>query len=99
MRQKNVEKAQLLYDAIDASNGFYRVHGNKEFRSFMNVSFRLPTEELDKKFQEEAKAFKLASLGGHRSVGGERASIYNAMPREGVVALRDFMVDFAKKNA
>ncbi|MBQ1277875.1 MAG: 3-phosphoserine/phosphohydroxythreonine transaminase, partial [Thermoguttaceae bacterium] len=99
MRQKNVEKAQLLYDAIDASNGFYKVHGNKEFRSFMNVSFRLPTEELDKKFQEEAKAFKLASLGGHRSVGGERASIYNAMPREGVVALRDFMVDFAKKNA
>lgn len=99
MRQKNVEKAQLLYDAIDASNGFYKVHGAQEFRSFMNVSFRLPTEELDKKFQEEAKTRNLANLGGHRSVGGERASIYNAMPREGIVALRDFMLDFAKKNA
>lgn len=98
MRDKNVEKAQLLYDVIDASNGFYRVHGNKEYRSFMNVSFRLPSEELDKKFQAEAKELNLTSLGGHRSVGGERASIYNAMPREGVVALRDFMVDFAKKN-
>ena len=65
----------------------------------MNVSFRLPSEELDKKFQEEAKAYNLISLNGHRSVGGERASIYNAMPREGVVTLRDFMIDFAKKNA
>ncbi len=99
MYEKNVEKAKLLYDVIDASNGFYRVHGQKEYRSIMNVSFRLPTEELDKKFQEEAKAYKLVSLNGHRSVGGERASIYNAMPREGVVTLRDFMVDFAKKNA
>lgn len=99
MYEKNVEKANLLYDAIDASNGFYRVHGQKEYRSIMNVSFRLPTEELDKKFQEEAKAYNLTSLGGHRSVGGERASIYNAMPREGVVVLRDFMLDFAKKNA
>jgi len=99
MYEKNVEKAKLLYDVIDASNGFYRVHGQKEYRSIMNVSFRLPTEELDKKFQEEAKAYKLVSLNGHRSVGGERASIYNAMPREGVVALRDFMVEFAKKNA
>ncbi len=99
MYEKNLEKAKLLYDAIDASNGFYRVHANKEYRSFMNVSFRLPSEELDKKFQEEAKAYDLVSLNGHRSVGGERASIYNAMPREGVVALRDFMVEFAKKNA
>lgn len=99
MYEKNKEKAQLLYDAIDASNGFYRVHGAKEYRSVMNVSFRTPNEDIDKKFQEEAKAFKLTSLAGHRSVKGERASIYNAMPREGVVALRDFMVDFAKKNA
>ena len=99
MYERNLEKAKLLYDVIDASNGFYRVHGQKEYRSFMNVSFRLPTEELDKKFQEEAKAYNLTSLNGHRSVGGERASIYNAMPREGVVTLRDFMIDFAKKNA
>ena len=65
----------------------------------MNVSFRLPSEELDKKFQKEAKAYDLVSLNGRRGVGGERASIYNATPREGVVALRDFMVEFAKKNA
>ena len=99
MRKKNVEKAQLLYDAIDASDGFYRVHGNKEYRSFMNVSFRTPTEELDKLFQEEAAKVNLTNLAGHRSVKGERASIYNAMPREGVVLLRDFMLDFAKKHA
>ncbi|MDO5309743.1 MAG: 3-phosphoserine/phosphohydroxythreonine transaminase [Planctomycetia bacterium] len=99
MYERNLEKAKLLYDVIDASNGFYRVHGNKEYRSFMNVSFRLPTEELDKQFQAEAKNYNLTSLNGHRSVGGERASIYNAMPREGVVALRDFMLEFAKKNA
>ena len=99
MYERNLEKAKLLYDVIDASNGFYHVHGQKEYRSFMNVSFRLPTEELDKKFQADAKEYNLTSLGGHRSVGGERASIYNAMPREGVVALRDFMIDFMKKNA
>jgi phosphoserine aminotransferase len=64
----------------------------------MNVPFRLPSEELDKKFESEAKSAGLISLAGHRSVGGLRASIYNAMPREGVVALRDFMRDFAKKN-
>ena len=99
MYERNLEKAKLIYDVVDASNGFYHVHGQKEYRSFMNVSFRLPTEELDKKFQADAKEHNLTSLGGHRSVGGERASIYNAMPREGVVALRDFMIDFMKKNA
>jgi phosphoserine aminotransferase len=99
MHERNVEKAQLLYDVIDASNGFYTVHGNREYRSFMNVSFRTPSEDLDKKFQEEAKEHKLTNLNGHRSVKGERASIYNAMPREGVVVLRDFMLDFAKKYA
>ncbi len=99
MYERNVEKAGLLYDAIDASDGFYRVHGNKEYRSFMNVSFRAPTEELDKLFQEEAAKVNLINLAGHRSVKGERASIYNAMPREGVVLLRDFMLDFAKKHA
>lgn len=98
MRRRSVEKASLLYDAIDASNGFYRVHGAKEYRSVMNVSFRTPSEELDKEFQEEAKTKGLVSLNGHRSVKGERASIYNAMPMEGVVALRDFMVDFAQKK-
>lgn len=94
----NKEKAALLYEVIDNSNGFYKGHADKEFRSLMNVPFRLPSEELDKKFQDEAKTVGLATLGGHRSVGGLRASIYNAMPRDGVVALRDFMLDFAKKN-
>ena len=98
MYKMNQEKAALLYEAIDYSNGFYKGHADKEFRSIMNVPFRLPSEELDKKFQEDAKRGGLITLGGHRSVGGLRASIYNAMPRDGVVALRDFMVDFAKKN-
>jgi phosphoserine aminotransferase len=94
----NKEKAALLYDVIDNSNGYYKGHAEKEYRSIMNVPFRLPSEELDKKFENEAKSAGLITLGGHRSVGGLRASIYNAMPREGVVALRDFMLDFAKKN-
>ena len=94
----NKEKSALLYEAIDNSNGFYRGHAEKAYRSMMNVPFRLPSEELDKKFEGEAKSAGLMTLSGHRSVGGLRASIYNAMPREGVVALRDFMLDFAKKN-
>jgi phosphoserine aminotransferase len=94
----NKEKAALLYEVIDQSNGFYNGHADKEFRSIMNVPFRLPSEDLDKRFQEEAKQSGLTTLGGHRSVGGLRASIYNAMPREGVAKLRDFMLDFAKKN-
>ncbi|MDO5553649.1 MAG: 3-phosphoserine/phosphohydroxythreonine transaminase [Planctomycetia bacterium] len=94
----NEEKAALLYAAIDESNGFYTGHADKEYRSVMNVPFRLPTPELDKQFQDEAKEVGLMTLGGHRSVGGLRASIYNAMPREGVVKLRDFMLEFAKKN-
>jgi len=94
----NKEKAGLLYDAIDNSNGFYQGHAEKEYRSIMNVPFRLASEELDKKFETEAKSAGLTTLAGHRSVGGLRASIYNAMPREGVVALCDFMRDFAKKN-
>ena len=98
MYERNVEKAQLLYDAIDNSGGFYRGHAVKENRSVMNVPFVLPTEDLTKKFLEEAKSHKLTQLSGHRSVGGCRASIYNAMPPEGVFALRDFMLAFAKQN-
>ena len=94
----NKEKAALLYAAIDNSNGYYTGHAEKEYRSIMNVPFRLPSEELDKKFETEAKSAGLITLAGHRSVGGLRASIYNAMPREGVVALCGFMSDFAKKN-
>jgi len=94
----NKEKAGLLYDAIDNSGGYYTGHAEKEYRSLMNVPFRLPSEELDKKFESEAKSAGLITLAGHRSVGGLRASIYNAMPREGVVALCNFMSEFAKKN-
>lgn len=98
MERKNEEKAQILYDAIDASDGFYRGHAEKPSRSLMNVTFRLPSEELEKLFCSEATAEGLDGLKGHRSVGGIRASIYNAFPREGVEALVEFMKDFAQKN-
>lgn len=97
MHAMNREKAGLLYDAIDASGGFYAGHAAKADRSLMNVTFRLPSEELEKKFLAEAAKLKLDGLAGHRSVGGMRASIYNAMPREGVVTLRDFMNDFRSR--
>jgi phosphoserine aminotransferase len=94
---KNIEKAQLLYDAIDATD-FYRGHAEKNSRSRMNVTFRLPSEELEKKFLQEAPIANLDGLKGHRDVGGLRASIYNAFPREGVVALVDFMREFERVN-
>lgn len=94
----NKEKAQILYDAIDASDGFYSGHAAKNARSLMNVTFNLPTEELEKKFALEAAENGLDGLKGHRSVGGIRASIYNAFPKEGVLALVDFMKDFSQKN-
>lgn len=94
----NKQKADMLYDAIDASNGFYRGHALPQSRSIMNVTFRVGTEEQEKMFLEQATKAGLDGLKGHRSVGGCRASIYNAMPVAGVEALRDFMVDFQKKN-
>lgn len=98
MHELNRKKAGLLYDAIDQSGGFYRGHADKSCRSLMNVTFRLPSEELEKKFAAEAEAKGMSGLKGHRSVGGLRASIYNAFPIEGVQALVDFMGDF-QKNA
>jgi phosphoserine aminotransferase len=80
------------------SDGFYRGHAEKAARSLMNVTFRLPSEELENQFVEEAMKNKLDGLKGHRSVGGVRASIYNAFPREGVEALVEFMKDFAQRN-
>ena len=97
MERENDEKARLLYDAIDATE-FYRGHADPDSRSPMNVTFRLPSEELEKKFTSEATAQKLDGLKGHRSVGGIRASIYNAFPREGVEALVSFMKDFERRN-
>lgn len=98
MERRNAEKAALLYYAMDASDGFYTGHAEREVRSAMNVTFRLPSAELDERFCNEATAIGLDGLRGHRSLGGVRASIYNAFPREGVVALVDFMQEFARKN-
>ncbi len=98
MQIKNEEKAKILYDAIDASDGFYSGHARRGARSLMNVTFRLPTEELDERFAAEAAAQNLDGLKGHRSVGGIRASIYNAFPKAGVEKLTEFMADFAQKN-
>jgi phosphoserine aminotransferase len=98
MEKLNEEKAQILYDAIDASDGFYTGHAEKSARSLMNVTYRLPSEELEKQFTSEATAQGLDGLKGHRSVGGIRASIYNAFPKEGVEKLVEFMKDFAQKN-
>ncbi|WP_196596177.1 3-phosphoserine/phosphohydroxythreonine transaminase [Pectinatus frisingensis] len=98
MADRNAKKAALLYDVIDNYSDFYRGHAQKDSRSFMNVTLRLPTEELEAKFIAEAKEQKLCGLKGHRSVGGLRASIYNAMPYEGVKSLADFMEKFYQKN-
>ncbi len=98
MEKKNEDKARILYDAIDSSDGFYRGHADQPARSLMNVTFRLPSEELEKQFASEATENDLDGLKGHRSVGGIRASIYNAFPKEGVAALVEFMRDFAQKN-
>lgn len=98
MAERNAEKAAIVYDAIDQSSGYYRGHAEKESRSLMNVTFRLPTEDLEKKFISEAASNGLGGLKGHRSVGGLRASIYNAMPKEGCQALADFMEKFQKNN-
>lgn len=98
MQAKNEEKAKILYDVIDGSDGFYSGTAERQARSIMNVTFRLPSEELDKTFCDEADAIGLNGLAGHRSVGGVRASIYNAFPREGVVKLAEFMKDFAGRR-
>ncbi|MGH9777744.1 MAG: 3-phosphoserine/phosphohydroxythreonine transaminase [Candidatus Acidiferrales bacterium] len=99
MERRNKEKADLLYTAIDSSGGYYRGTAEKASRSRMNVTFRLGSEELEKKFVDEAKAAKLVGLAGHRSVGGMRASLYNAFPKEGVEALVAFMKDFQQRNS
>ncbi|MGI8543406.1 MAG: 3-phosphoserine/phosphohydroxythreonine transaminase [Aridibacter sp.] len=98
MAEKNEAKAKILYDAIDSSDGFYKGHADKNARSLMNVTFNLPGEELEKQFADEATAQGLNGLKGHRSVGGIRASIYNAFPKKGVEALVEFMENFSKQN-
>jgi phosphoserine aminotransferase len=98
MAERNREQAALLYDAIDDAPGFYRGHAAPGSRSRMNVTFRLPSEELEAAFVSEAAERGMVELRGHRSVGGIRASIYNAMPTEGVEALAAFMEEFRRRN-
>ena len=98
MARINERKARLLYDAIEGSGGFYICPVAKACRSWMNVPFTLKDAGLDEAFLKESKAAGLLQLKGHRSVGGMRASLYNAMPEEGVVALVDFMRDFARRR-
>jgi len=95
--ERNERKAGKLYAEIDRT-GFYRGHAAKDCRSNMNVTFRLPSEELEAEFAKQAKAAGMDGLKGHRSVGGMRASIYNAFPEEGVDTLVAFMKEFEKKN-
>jgi len=98
MQQRAADKAEKLYRAIDDSGGYYNCPVDRACRSHMNVVFRLPDEAREKKFIAEAAEAGLMNLKGHRSVGGCRASIYNAMPVEGVTALVDFMARFQAAN-
>lgn len=98
MDKQNRHKAKILYDVIDHSDGFLRGHADSACRSLMNVTFRLPTPELEKMFVHQAAEQGMVSLAGHRSVGGIRASIYNAMPVEGVQMLGQFTSDFCRRH-
>ena len=95
----NQHKSSLLYDVIDSSNGFYKGHTSIEDRSIMNVVFNTNSDEITQRFLESAAKANMTTLKGHRSLGGIRASIYNAMPTEGVECLAQFMKDFAQSNA
>jgi phosphoserine aminotransferase len=97
VERSNVRKAEKLYAEIDRT-GFYRGHAQKDSRSRMNITFRLPNEGLEKKFVKESTAAGFDGLKGHRSVGGLRASIYNAFPEKGVDALVQFMQEFERRN-
>lgn len=98
METRNRTKGDLLYDLFDEMSDFYRCPVARDSRSYMNVVFRLPSEELEARFVAEAISNRMFGLKGHRSVGGCRASIYNAMAPEGVQALVDFMKEFARVN-
>jgi len=91
--------AKLLYEAIDGSEGFYRGHAQPDSRSMMNVTFRLPGEDLEKQFLQAAAERSLVELKGHRSVGGIRASLYNAVPFEAAAALAGFLQEFRGLHA
>ena len=100
MEKRNTAKAAMIYDAIDQSNGFYKgTVSVKEQRSHMNLTYRLPSEELTEEFIKTAAKHEMVGLKGYRTVGGIRASLYNAMPVEGCKALAQFMKDFASKKS
>jgi phosphoserine aminotransferase len=98
MEKMNVEKAKILYNVIDASDGFYKGHARADSRSLMNVTFTMSSPELEQKCVDEGTARGMLGLKGHRSVGGMRASIYNAMPLEGVKKLAMHLREFQEKN-
>ncbi|MGB9674226.1 MAG: phosphoserine transaminase [Anaerolineales bacterium] len=98
IESRNKTKAELLYQTIDNSGGFYKGHAKPEARSRMNVTFRLPSEELEAQFVSEAKKLNMVGLKGHRSVGGLRASIYNAVELSDVEVLVQFMQEFQRKH-
>jgi phosphoserine aminotransferase len=98
VERRNRKKGDLLYAAIDENADFFRAPVAKDSRSYMNVVFRLPSEELEKKFVSEAAKAGMVGLAGHRSTGGIRASLYNAVPYESVAVLVDFMKAFAKRS-
>jgi phosphoserine aminotransferase len=98
MYEINKNKANMLYKCIDESGGFYKGHAEKDSRSLMNITFNLATADMEKKLIDEATKAGFNGLKGHRSVGGLRASIYNAFPTKGVEDLVSFMKDFQKKN-
>lgn len=98
MGERNQQKAAAIYAVIDRHPEFYQGHATPASRSLMNITFRLPTAELEQRFVSEATAAGMIGLKGHRSVGGIRASIYNAMSQEGCQALADFMTTFVQKN-
>ena len=98
IEQNNIAKAKYIYDAIDGSDGFYRGTVDKDSRSLMNITFRLPSEDLENLFISEAKKQGMIGLKGHRDVGGCRASTYNSLPLPAAHALSQFMADFQQKN-
>lgn len=97
-RERNERKAHTLYEVIDGSDGFYRNDVQRESRSIMNVPFFLPSEDLDALFVQESQRLGFIGLKGHKAIGGIRASIYNAMPQDGVDALAELMTDFKRRH-
>lgn len=99
LQQRNQEKAKIIYDAIDNSNGFYIGHAEKPYRSMMNITFNLADKDLEKEFVAEGKKQGFVGIGGHRLVGGCRASTYNAVTKEACEALAKYMKEFQKLHS